>query len=103
MAEVKNFLLERRKLISSPTTISDLKQEINNLKEDIHRLIEKNVTIEITLDNIESDETFMASALKEGKRKNMSWMSLEDVIPLLLGDPLKASSMLTYKLLHVGH
>uniref|UniRef100_M1DS21 Uncharacterized protein n=1 Tax=Solanum tuberosum TaxID=4113 RepID=M1DS21_SOLTU len=32
MAEAKNLLLERRKLISSPTTISDLKQEINNLK-----------------------------------------------------------------------
>uniref|UniRef100_M1DJH6 CCHC-type domain-containing protein n=1 Tax=Solanum tuberosum TaxID=4113 RepID=M1DJH6_SOLTU len=35
MAEVKNLLLERRKLISSPTTISDLKEEINNLKKDI--------------------------------------------------------------------
>uniref|UniRef100_M1DN41 Uncharacterized protein n=1 Tax=Solanum tuberosum TaxID=4113 RepID=M1DN41_SOLTU len=54
MAKVKNLLLERRKLISSPTTISDLKQEIKNLKEDIHHLKEKNVTIEIRLDNIES-------------------------------------------------
>ncbi|KAG5586248.1 hypothetical protein H5410_046682 [Solanum commersonii] len=40
MAKVKNLLLERRKLISSPTTISDLKQEINNLKDDIHCLKE---------------------------------------------------------------
>jgi len=35
VAEVQNLLLEKRKLISSPTTINDLKQEINNLKEDI--------------------------------------------------------------------
>ncbi|KAH0652525.1 hypothetical protein KY289_030203 [Solanum tuberosum] len=46
MAEVKNLLLERRKLISSPTTISDLKNEIDSLKEDIIRLKEKNVVIE---------------------------------------------------------
>ncbi|KAG5576987.1 hypothetical protein H5410_057121 [Solanum commersonii] len=50
MAEVKNLLLERRKLISSPTTISDLKKEIDNLKEDIVRLKEKNVVIEVRLD-----------------------------------------------------
>ncbi|KAG5630259.1 hypothetical protein H5410_001976 [Solanum commersonii] len=37
MAEVKKPLLERRKIISSPTIISDLKDEINNLKEDIVR------------------------------------------------------------------
>ncbi|KAG5590990.1 hypothetical protein H5410_041504 [Solanum commersonii] len=54
MAEVKNLLLERRKLISSPTTINDLKQEINNFKKDIHWLKEKNITMEIRLDNIES-------------------------------------------------
>ncbi|KAG5591036.1 hypothetical protein H5410_041550 [Solanum commersonii] len=54
MTDVKNLLFERRKLIGSPTTISDLKQEINNLKDDIHRLKEKNVTIENRLDNIES-------------------------------------------------
>ncbi|KAH0742967.1 hypothetical protein KY290_030960 [Solanum tuberosum] len=47
MAEVKNLLLERRKLISSPTTISDLKNEIDSLKEDIIRLKEKNVIIEV--------------------------------------------------------
>ncbi|KAG5611429.1 hypothetical protein H5410_022710, partial [Solanum commersonii] len=46
MAEVKNLLLERRKRTSSPTMISDLKEEINNLKEDIIRLKEKNVVIE---------------------------------------------------------
>ncbi|KAG5616239.1 hypothetical protein H5410_016063 [Solanum commersonii] len=46
MAEVKNLLLERRKMISSPTTISDLKEEINNLKEDIIRLKKKNVVID---------------------------------------------------------
>ncbi|KAG5632979.1 hypothetical protein H5410_004696 [Solanum commersonii] len=46
MAEVKNLLLERRKMISSPTTINDLKEEVNNLKEDIIRLKEKNVVIE---------------------------------------------------------
>ncbi|KAG5605611.1 hypothetical protein H5410_027103 [Solanum commersonii] len=47
MAEVKNLLLERRKMTSSPTTISDLKAEINNLKEDITHLKEKNVVIEV--------------------------------------------------------
>ncbi|KAG5580069.1 hypothetical protein H5410_050696 [Solanum commersonii] len=52
--EVKNLLLEKRKLISSPTTISDLKQEINNLKDGIYHLKEKNVTILTRLDNIES-------------------------------------------------
>ncbi|KAG5579249.1 hypothetical protein H5410_049876 [Solanum commersonii] len=46
MTEVKNLLLERRKMTSSPTTISDLKEEINNLKGDITRLKEKNVVIE---------------------------------------------------------
>ncbi|KAH0635736.1 hypothetical protein KY289_035651 [Solanum tuberosum] len=46
MTEVKNLLLERRKIISSPTTINDLKEEVNNLKEDIVRLKEKNVIIE---------------------------------------------------------
>ncbi|KAG5570740.1 hypothetical protein H5410_060506 [Solanum commersonii] len=29
-------------------------EDINNLKEDIHRLKEKNVIIEVRLDNIES-------------------------------------------------
>ncbi|KAH0765000.1 hypothetical protein KY285_000871 [Solanum tuberosum] len=54
MAEVQNLLLERRKLISSPTMINDLKQEINNLKEDIQRLKEKNVIIEVRLDSFET-------------------------------------------------
>ncbi|KAG5570746.1 hypothetical protein H5410_060512 [Solanum commersonii] len=54
ISEVKKLLLERKKLISSPTTISDLKHEINNLKEDIHRLKENNVSIKVRLDNIES-------------------------------------------------
>ncbi|KAH0776463.1 hypothetical protein KY290_007874 [Solanum tuberosum] len=54
MAEVKNLLLERRKTISSPTTINELKDEINNLKEDIVRLKEKNVVIEVRLDAIQS-------------------------------------------------
>ncbi|KAG5630256.1 hypothetical protein H5410_001973 [Solanum commersonii] len=47
MAEVKNLLLERRKIISSPTTINDLKEEINNRKEDIVCLKEKNDVIEV--------------------------------------------------------
>ncbi|KAG5631077.1 hypothetical protein H5410_002794, partial [Solanum commersonii] len=54
MEEVKNLLLERRKMISSPTTISDLKEEINNLKEDSIRLKEKNVMIEVRLDAIQA-------------------------------------------------
>ncbi|KAG5572779.1 hypothetical protein H5410_062545 [Solanum commersonii] len=51
MAKVKNLLLERRKMISSPTTISDLKEEIDNLKKDIIRLKEKNVVIEAVDNN----------------------------------------------------
>ncbi|KAG5576983.1 hypothetical protein H5410_057117 [Solanum commersonii] len=54
VVEVKNLLLERRKLISSPTTISDLKKEIDNLKEDIVRLKENNVVIEVRLDAIKT-------------------------------------------------
>ncbi|XP_049387276.1 uncharacterized protein LOC125851545, partial [Solanum stenotomum] len=54
MAEVKNLLSERRKMISSPTTISDLKKEIDNLKEDITLLKEKNVVIEVRLDAIQT-------------------------------------------------
>ncbi|KAG5615335.1 hypothetical protein H5410_015159 [Solanum commersonii] len=54
MAEVKNLLLERRKMISSLTTINDLKKEVNILKEDILRLKEKNVVIEVTLDAIQT-------------------------------------------------
>ncbi|KAG5570701.1 hypothetical protein H5410_060467 [Solanum commersonii] len=54
MAKIKNLLLERRKRISFPTTISDLKQDINNLKDGIHHLKEMNIIIEIRLDNIES-------------------------------------------------
>ncbi|KAG5572444.1 hypothetical protein H5410_062210 [Solanum commersonii] len=38
MTEVKNLLLERRKMICSPTTINDLKEEVKILKEDIIRL-----------------------------------------------------------------
>ncbi|KAG5576988.1 hypothetical protein H5410_057122 [Solanum commersonii] len=54
MAEVNILLLERKKLISSPTTISDLKKEIDNLKEDIVRLKKKNLVIEIRQDAIQT-------------------------------------------------
>ncbi|KAG5581069.1 hypothetical protein H5410_051696 [Solanum commersonii] len=77
MAEVKNLLFERRKLISSPTTISDLKQEINNLKNDIHRLKEKNVIIEIRLDNIESLKDLSNSSESssyEGDSKDLDFL-----------------------------
>ncbi|KAG5576762.1 hypothetical protein H5410_056896 [Solanum commersonii] len=72
MAEVKNLLLERRKMISSPTTISDLKEEIDNLKEDIIRLKEKNVVIEVRLDAIQTlqnlnDKASESSSSMEGE------------------------------------
>ncbi|KAG5632683.1 hypothetical protein H5410_004400 [Solanum commersonii] len=71
MAEVKNLLLERRKMISSPTTISDLKEEINNLKEDIIRLKEKNVVIEVRFDTIQAlqnlDKASESSSTLEGE------------------------------------
>ncbi|KAG5609784.1 hypothetical protein H5410_021065 [Solanum commersonii] len=54
MSEVKNLLLERRKMISSPTTINDQKEEVKFLKEDIIRLKEKNVVIEVRLDAIQT-------------------------------------------------
>ncbi|KAG5590986.1 hypothetical protein H5410_041500 [Solanum commersonii] len=71
MTEVKNLLLERRKMISSPTTISDLKEEINNLKEDIIHLKEKNVVIEVRLDAIQAlqnlDKASESSSSHEGE------------------------------------
>ncbi|KAG5582688.1 hypothetical protein H5410_053315 [Solanum commersonii] len=79
MAEVKNLLLERRKMISSPTTISDLKEEINNLKEDIIRLKEKNVVIEVRLDAIQAlqnmDNASESSSFLEGEndRMRLTW------------------------------
>ncbi|KAG5570695.1 hypothetical protein H5410_060461 [Solanum commersonii] len=76
-AEVKNLQLERRKLISFPTTISDIKQEINNLKVDIHRLKEKNVTIEIRLDNIKSLKDLgnsSESSSYEGDSKDLDFL-----------------------------
>ncbi|KAG5585430.1 hypothetical protein H5410_045864 [Solanum commersonii] len=69
MAEVKNLLLEKRKMISSPTTISDWNEEINNLKEDIIRLKEKNVVIEVIIDAIQ--------ALQNMDKASESYSSLE--------------------------
>ncbi|KAG5590311.1 hypothetical protein H5410_040825 [Solanum commersonii] len=78
MSKVKNLLLERRKLISSPTTISDLNQEINNLKDDIHRLKEKNVIIENRLVNIESlkdlGNSSESSSSCEGESNNLDFL-----------------------------
>ncbi|KAG5572187.1 hypothetical protein H5410_061953, partial [Solanum commersonii] len=63
---------ERRKLVSSPTTIGDLKHEINNFKDGIQRLKEKNVTIEIRLDNFESlkdlSNSSESSSYEEGSK-----------------------------------
>jgi len=78
MAEVKNLLLERRKLISSPTTISDLKKEIDNLKEDIIRLKEKNVVIEVRLDAIQTrqdlENASESSSSIEGENDSLDFM-----------------------------
>ncbi|KAG5572331.1 hypothetical protein H5410_062097 [Solanum commersonii] len=78
MAEVKNLLLERRKMISSPTTISDLKEEINNLKEDIICLKEKNVVIEVRLDAIEAlqnlDKASESSSSLEGENDSLDFI-----------------------------
>ncbi|KAG5616548.1 hypothetical protein H5410_016372 [Solanum commersonii] len=78
MAEVKNLLLERRKMVSSPTTISDLKEEINNLKEDITLLKEKNVVIEVRLDAIQTlrnlDSTSESSSSMEGENDNLNFI-----------------------------
>ncbi|KAG5584791.1 hypothetical protein H5410_045225 [Solanum commersonii] len=58
-------------MISSPTTISDLKEVINNLKEDIIRLKEKNVVIEVRLDAIQAlqnlDKASESSSSLEGE------------------------------------
>ncbi|KAG5567948.1 hypothetical protein H5410_065040 [Solanum commersonii] len=78
MAEVKNLLLERRKMTSSPTTISDLKEEINNLKDDITRLKEKNVVIEVRLDAIQAlqnlDNASESSSSMEGENYNLDFI-----------------------------
>ncbi|KAG5576759.1 hypothetical protein H5410_056893 [Solanum commersonii] len=79
MAEVKNLLLERRKMISSPTTISDLKEEIDNLKEDIIRLKEKNVVIEVRLDAIQTlqnlnDKASESSSSMEGENDSLDFI-----------------------------
>ncbi|KAG5574882.1 hypothetical protein H5410_055016 [Solanum commersonii] len=78
MAEVKNLLLERRKMVSSPTTISDLKEEINNLKEDITLLKEKNVVIEVRLDAIQTlrnlDNASESSSSMEGENDNLDFI-----------------------------
>ncbi|KAG5632670.1 hypothetical protein H5410_004387 [Solanum commersonii] len=74
MAEVKNLLLERRKTISSPTTSNDLKAEINNLKEDIIRLKEKNNVIEVRLNAIQAlqdmNKASESSSSLEGENDN---------------------------------
>ncbi|KAG5570656.1 hypothetical protein H5410_060422 [Solanum commersonii] len=78
MAEVKNLLLERRKLISSPTTISDLKKEIDNFKEDIIRLKEKNLVIEVRLDAIQTHQDLenasQSSSSIEGENDSLDFM-----------------------------
>ncbi|KAG5592662.1 hypothetical protein H5410_043176 [Solanum commersonii] len=78
MAEVKNLLLERRKMVSSPTTISDLKEEINNLKENITLLKEKNVVIEVRLDAIQTlqnlDNASKSSSSMEGENDNLDFI-----------------------------
>ncbi|KAG5632037.1 hypothetical protein H5410_003754 [Solanum commersonii] len=78
MAEVKNLLLERRKMTSSPTTISDLKEEINNLKKDILRLKEKNVVIEVRLDAIQAlqnlDDASESSSSLEGENDSLDFI-----------------------------
>ncbi|KAG5580726.1 hypothetical protein H5410_051353 [Solanum commersonii] len=78
MTEVQNLLLERRKLISAPTTISDLKQEINNLKEDIQRHKEKNVIIEVRLDSFETRKALSnnsaSSSSCEGESNNLDFL-----------------------------
>ncbi|KAG5615649.1 hypothetical protein H5410_015473, partial [Solanum commersonii] len=78
MTEVKNLLLERRKMTSSPTTISDIKEEINNLKGDITRLKEKNVVIEVRLDALQAlqnlDNAFESSSSMEGENDNLDFI-----------------------------
>ncbi|KAG5611978.1 hypothetical protein H5410_023259 [Solanum commersonii] len=80
MAEVKNLLLERRKMISSLTTINDLKEEVNILKEDILRLKEKNVVIEVRLDaiqtrqDLENVSSSSSSSSLEGENNSLNFM-----------------------------
>ena len=65
-------------MISSPTTINDLKEEINNLKEDITRLKEKNVVIEVRLDAIQAlqnlGNAFDSSSSLEGENNSLDFM-----------------------------
>jgi len=65
-------------LISSPTTISDLKKEIDNLKEDITLLKEKNVVIEVRLDAIQTlrnlDNASESSSSMEGENDDLDFI-----------------------------
>ncbi|KAG5572772.1 hypothetical protein H5410_062538 [Solanum commersonii] len=65
-------------MTSSPTTISDLKKEINNLKEDIIRLKEKNVVIEVRLDAIQAlqnlDNASESSSSLEGENDSLDFI-----------------------------
>ncbi|KAG5609779.1 hypothetical protein H5410_021060 [Solanum commersonii] len=78
MTEVKNLLLERRKMISCSTTINDPKEEVNILKEDILRLKEKNVVIEVRLDAIQTrqdlDNMSESSSSLEGENNSLDFM-----------------------------
>ncbi|KAG5591045.1 hypothetical protein H5410_041559 [Solanum commersonii] len=102
MTEVKNLLLERRKMISSPTTIKDLKEEINNLKEDIISLKEKNVVIEVRLDAIQSlknlDNASESSSSLEGENDNHPnafWNKKKHVVSLPYEDDFNENNIPT--------
>ncbi|KAG5609742.1 hypothetical protein H5410_021023 [Solanum commersonii] len=84
MTEVKNLFLERIKMISSPTTINDLKEDVNSLKEDILRLKEKNVVIEVRLDAIQTRQDLEnmseSSSFLEGENNKLDYIYSEQKI-----------------------
>ncbi|KAG5579985.1 hypothetical protein H5410_050612 [Solanum commersonii] len=80
MSKVKKLLHEKRKLISTPTTIWDLKEEINNLKSDIQILNKKNVAIENRLNNIESQKGHDSSSESSYEDEGDSFLQMLKMI-----------------------
>ncbi|KAG5586252.1 hypothetical protein H5410_046686 [Solanum commersonii] len=74
------------KIISQKMSLPK-KQEINNLKDDFHRLKEKNVTIENRLDNIESIKDLGSNSETssyEGDRMATMYFFMEFAIPWIM-------------------
>lgn len=62
MSEVKKLLQEKRKIISTPTTIQDLKMEINILKNEVLSLKEKNIIMDHRISKLKNHKELSNSS-----------------------------------------